>query len=296
MRCVMTLKVRSHVSFNHAASGKEDMEFLCSYEPCATCESTKPCSCLALQDPSDMAEIETIDPKGSGWIAIHAPQRRQPELDCCTMALVKDITTIKQLFSNYGRLDNPQLLMTYGFLDYACPYDKVSLHKEVFLDLAVGKTHTELCLFWSENGPRFIKEVAKKCTVREREEMESLFSKEHYPYDNDFWSSSLAIGVAGCARFPLKVWGILCIMSPFRRYNFLKSTFEEQVEFMRYELMSMFDPTDNDVDLLVVEWIKWLLAAVEKRQKRLVINNITDFDVAFENNQTNDVHTFGANY
>jgi hypothetical protein len=65
---------------------------------------------------------------------------------------------------------------------------------------------------------------------------------------------------------------------------------------MRHEVMSMFDPTDNTVDLLVVEWIKWLLAAMEKRQKRLAINNIPDFNKAFGKSQTNDVYTFGANY
>lgn len=58
----------------------------------------------------------------------------------------------------------------------------------------------------------------------------------------------------------------------------------------------MFDPTDNTVDLLVVEWIKWLLAALEKRQERLAINNIPDLNKAFGNLQKDDVYTFGVNY
>lgn len=299
MRCVMTFKVRSHISFNHAASGEEDLEFLCGYEPCDICESTDPCNCYALQVRSDMAEIETIDPIGAGWVTIHAAhatQRREPELDCCTMALVKDITTIKQLFNNYGHLSNPQLLMTYGFLDYNCPYDRVSLYREVFLDPALGEAHSELCLFWSVCGLNFLKEVAKNCTGREREEMESLFSEERYPYSNHFPSWSLAIGEDGWVHFPLKVWGVLCTMSSFRRDHFLKSPPEDQVEFMRQELMNMFDPTDNTIDLLVVEWIKWLVAALEKRQERLAINNIPDLNKAFGNLQKDDVYTFGVNY
>lgn len=217
------------------------------------------------------------------------------------MTLVKDVTKVKQLFSNYGRFDNPQLLMTYGFLDYACSSDKVSLNKEVFLDLEAAKTHVELCLFWSEHGPQFLKEVSSECTRRESEEMSLLFSVHKSLYDKDFSSWCLAIGEDGWVRFPLKVWGILCTMSGLERKTFLKAPFEGKVDFMRWALLSMFDPQDNFVDLAVVKWIKWLIAAMDKRRQRLAVTSLLEYDRLYEEHleqqktasESEDVYTFG---
>jgi hypothetical protein len=221
--------------------------------------------------PANTTEAAVLDPKGAGWVWEMVPRRRRVLKDSCTMCLVKDVTSVRQLYSNYGSLSNAKLLMTYGFLGPFSKRDKVSLEKELFYEPMHFTVDLELSLFWKEFGHRFIVEVAKICDTEHLQDMQQLVNDEECSIDHrDFVWWSLAIGECGWIPFPLKVWSLLCLQDPHQLDQFLKSSFKEKVEKVGSLLSATFQKDDN-ISPMFVEWTRWMLPVIEKRITRYVL-------------------------
>jgi hypothetical protein len=309
LRYVKTVEIITDIRFNHTSGNNEDVEFICDYDPCDYCGGTDACDCSICQRcfrdtmlecrcgspykedledregyplkrrrledylgsrPANTTEALFVDSTGRGWVTEKIEKRRRVFNDCCTMNLVKDITGIKQLYSSYGTLSNPKLLLTYGFLGPPSKRDKVSLEKELFHGPANFTVSLELRIFWKEFGYRFIIEVAKISDAEHRQDMEQLANDEECSIDHrDFVWWSLTIGECGWIPFPLKVWSLLCLQNPDQVDQFLKSSFQEKVEKVGGLLSATFQKNDN-ISPMFLEWTRLMVSALDKRISRYV--------------------------
>jgi hypothetical protein len=304
-----TVKIISDVRFNHISGDNEDVEFIAGYDPCDFCGGTGACDCsicqLCLLDtrlecrcfstgdedfehrregsPSkrrrlddvihfiNRTEAAVLDPKGASWASKMIPRPRRVVKDSYNMALVKDITGVKQLYSSYGTLTNPKLLLTYGFLGPFSKRDKVSLQKELFYEPEHFTVSSGLSVFWKELGYRFIVEVAKISDPSHHQDLVQLVHDEECSIDQrEFVWWSLAIRECGWIPFPLKVWGLLCLLDSDQLDQFLNSSFKEKVETVGGLVSATFQKDDN-ISTEFLEWTRLIVPALEKRISRYAL-------------------------
>jgi hypothetical protein len=227
--------------FNYTYSGSEDVSFEVNIKVCDVCGGRLPCSCQNCGNPhepdeeclcrpskrqktdSDITgktlsdsteEIMSIDPMGSGWNIQTVPRRVPPNIpDTCDMVLTRNCTKVKQLFNNYGAFNNRTLLSTYGFIDPRCRTDYITLKSEIFDQ---SNEFFQICHeraeFWRTKGLEFIIQLADH-SPGHKLELETILEGEDCPdYSFIYWS--LAVGENGWVRYPLKVWVILCCLTP----------------------------------------------------------------------------------
>lgn len=161
-------------------------------------------------------EVMKLNDSGKGWMEEVVQENTPPRTrDCCDMVLTRTVTHIKQIYNNYGAFNNQAFLSTYGFIDKECQTDTVCLRAELFdNDTQHFHPDPERCDWWKQNGPTQILALAKNYPDHERE-LEFMYETTNMPNTPDeFVSWSLTVGQLGWIRFPLKIWGILHLLSP----------------------------------------------------------------------------------
>lgn len=206
--------------------------------------------------------VLAVDPTGRGWIDKVVDRDAPLPPDTCDMYLTKNISSVRQLFNNYGKFNNRQLLSVYGFIDPNCQTDTVCLRHELFdYDKSYIQIDPERREYWKTEGYDKVIELSKYWPDQEWE-MEILLERNDCPTTGDeFVNWSLTLGQHGWVRFPLKIWGILVLFSKDEWETFKVNTVSILPKIKMFEV-----PRIPDDELIFFEkWLTLLYHAVETR-------------------------------
>jgi len=278
-------------SFNHTYFGNEDIEFQtlkyicekcgkqlnfgCEYGPslCKTCNlnTATACECHPPKRPKRESEDsakntdpenridrrKTVDGKPLDLTVYDLP-------DTCDMVAVKDIAGPCQIFGNYCQYSNSKLLARYGFIDRHCQSDTVSLAAQLFDDADPARQ-----AFWETKGFMFLEQL-KTYNSHYDEELKGILKREPCPPTGpDFIQWSLAIGLHGWVRFPLKVFTCLLLLTTEEWDHFImqKTSKEKAQSFFHhmffFEMRGDLMPPDSRA---YSKWLELMNGALLKRQ------------------------------
>lgn len=233
-------------------------------------------SSTAVQEPIEEIEITGLDPKGAGWVSKRVIDRGPSHPDIIEMTLTRTITSVGQLFNNYGSFTNPILLLKYGFIDERCQTDCVCLRRELFdRATAVINVCPERCEWWKTKGFDFLDQLAEHSPLHLREFEVLMDRNEISGQGEGFVDWTLTIGKHGWVRYPLKIWMLVCLLKPEDWRAFKESDMETQAKLF-YPWLTMFEaPVIAHENLeMCTKWYKVLEKALERRYAR--------YDVEFE--------------
>jgi len=170
----------------------------------------------AKEDESNLktVEVAVLDPKTRVW----STEKRQIEdrstlYDTCDLVLTHDITECRQLFNNYGNLNNQKLISTYGFFDPDCRTDFVSLHRELFHETSIVKVPALVAKFWMDHGFETVQRLAVEhdSTLAMWNELMSYRDLDIRTTGEEFVYWSLSFTDKGPSLTCL-VWAFLCYL------------------------------------------------------------------------------------
>lgn len=180
------------------------------------------------------------------------------------MIAKRDIIGPCQIFSTYNESGNPFLLTQYGFVDIRSQSDTVNLIAELFDDADVDRKE-----YWRYHGFALMEKL-------------TLFNERHFyeldlikqrdpcpPQGSEFVRWTVALGLHGWVRFPLKVWTVLRLLSPEDWEKFKGcEKLNDKVTFL-FPFFFFFDVsgelTDADISIYSA-WLELMDQALRRRQ------------------------------
>jgi len=240
----LTLTIR----FNHRGPGREDVGFESRFEVCERCGRPK-CSCFpsqsvpdcrqcaeshqaeciypprkrvklgrspveAEEDEPDLktVDVAVLDPNTRLWTTENRQiEDRSALYDTCDLVLTRDITECRQLYNNYGNLNNQKLISTYGFFDPDCRTDFVSFHRELFHETSIVRVPAPIAKFWMDHGFETLQRLAAEhdSTLAMWNELMSYRDLDIRTTGEEFVYWSLSFTDKGPSLTCL-VWAFLC--------------------------------------------------------------------------------------
>jgi hypothetical protein len=185
--------------------------------------------------------------------------------DTCDMIAQRDITGPGQIFSTYSESGNSFLLTRYGFIDPESQSDTVNLVAELFDDADDARK-----TYWKEHGFALIEKLSL-FNERHFYELDLIKQRDPCPPQGDpFVRWTVALGLHGWVRFPLKVWIVLRLLSSADWDKFISyEKLNDKVSFLLsfFFFLDIFgDLTDSDTSDYS-DWLELLNQALQRRQE-----------------------------
>jgi hypothetical protein len=141
------------------------------------------------------------------------------------MVLTRDIAECRQIYNNYGNLNNQKLVSTYGFFDPDCQTDFVSVHKELFYNTTSVNVPKGAAQFWKDHGYETVKRLVAENEWAQAKwnEMETVRDAHSATTGEEFIHWSLSLTNKG-PTITCLVWGFLCVLFDEKR------TYEDNVD------------------------------------------------------------------
>jgi hypothetical protein len=274
------------IRFNHRGPGSEHVSFESQLEVCAECgkpesscfcppdcdHCTQHCETQCIchlrkrikldhdsannetnddESPAKSVDVAILDHKTGLW-TMEQRQTQDPKTryDTCDMVLTRDVTGIRQLYYNYGNLNNQQLVSTYGFVDPACQTDFVSLQRELFYDTSLN-IPVELRKLWMDHGFEIVERLVAedKKTQAVWDELMAVLGPHVPTTGEDFVHWSLST-IKGGPKLTCFIWLFICWGFKNKKVNLDENELERQVLQLLLERFCA-PPPDSDC----TEWV-----------------------------------------
>jgi hypothetical protein len=179
------------------------------------------------------------------------------------MVLTRDIAECRQIYNNYGNLNNLKLVSTYGFFDLDCQTDFVSLHRELFYETSIN-VPKQAAQFWKDHGYETVKRLVAENEWAQAKwtEMETLRDPHSSTTGEEFVHWSLGLNNKG-PTITCLVWGFLCVL--FDK----EETYENNVDAAIRAVSQLFrQPPPPDFDCTTFTDASRLFEEAFSRRKR----------------------------